>query len=98
MNKEEFIESLTQTQPPAGINDYLRAMWFDRKNDWEAAHKIIQDGDDVNSAWLHGYLHWKEGDMGNADYWYRRAGKKRPATSLQQEWDSIVSALLTNID
>jgi hypothetical protein len=69
-------------------------LWFDAKDDWEKAHTLIQDIEDITAAWIHAYLHRKEGDPGNADYWYRRAEKKRPVISIQEEWDDMVKALL----
>jgi len=60
----------------------------------EKAHNIIQDIEDNNGSWIHAYLHRKEGDIWNADYWYRRANKKRPDVSLEQEWGNIVIALI----
>jgi hypothetical protein len=73
---------------------HLQSLWFDAKGEWQRAHEVIQDEPDKDSAWIHAYLHRREGDIWNADYWYRRAGKKRPDISLQQEWDQIVTALL----
>jgi Tfp pilus assembly protein PilF len=55
---------------------------------------LIQDVEDENASWIHAYLHRKEGDNGNADYWYRRAGKTRPSVSLDKEWEEIVTALI----
>jgi hypothetical protein len=94
MNFEEFQKSLTAQQPPSQLSPYLHALWFDGKNDWEKAHTVIQDINDKTAAWIHAYLHRKEGDTGNADYWYSRAGKKRPGISLPEEWQMIVAALL----
>ena len=50
--------------------------------------------DDKDSAWVHAYLHRVEGDLGNAGYWYRQAGKPVATGSLEAEWEGIVSALL----
>lgn len=93
MSPETLQNSLVNQEPPDGLSPYLQAMWYDAKDDWETAHTIVQDLEDVKAAWVHAYLHRKEGDIGNADYWYRRAGRKRPATSLEEEWKSLVSAL-----
>ncbi|MHA8080228.1 hypothetical protein VR610_03630 [Aquirufa regiilacus] len=46
---------------------------------------------DRDSAWVHAYLHRKEGDIWNADYWYARAKKTRPAYSLEEEWANLVA-------
>jgi hypothetical protein len=92
MNVEQFKESLLPENPPDGLSVYLQSLWFDGKNDWEKAHSIIQDVEDANASWIHAYLHRKEGDIGNADFWYRRAGRKRPAMGLQEEWEDIVNS------
>lgn len=94
MNFEEFNTSLENTQPPALVSENLRSLWYDAKGDWEKAHTIIQDIDDKTAAWIHAYLHRKEGDIGNADYWYSKAGKKRPSISLSEEWKQLVKSLL----
>jgi hypothetical protein len=94
MKYEEFQKTLSSAKPPAGISDYLKSLWYDATGDWENAHNIIQNIDDKTAAWIHAYLHRKEGDTGNADYWYQRAGKKRPVTTLEQEWEDIVNDLI----
>lgn len=94
MKTEEFYHSLSSPEPPTGLSVYLLSLWYDGKNDWEKAHTLIQDLSDRSAAWIHAYLHRKEGDIGNADYWYSRAGKKRPSISLENEWKEIISALL----
>ena len=94
MNFDEFQESLSASSPPAGVSGHLQSLWYDAKGDWNRSHEIIQNIEDKTAAWIHAYLHRKEGDIGNADYWYRRAGKNRPTLTLQDEWKNIVSALL----
>ena len=94
METGNFISSLADDAPPSAISVYLQALWYDGKGDWEKAHTIVQDIDDKKAAWVHAYLHRKEGDNGNARYWYSRAGKAFPSVSLQQEWGMIVAALI----
>jgi uncharacterized protein YodC (DUF2158 family) len=91
-----FKESLSNDYPSAGLSLYLQALWYDGKGNWKEAHTIIQDIEDKTAAWIHAYLHRKEGDSWNADYWYNRAGRKRPAISSEQEWESIAVELLIN--
>jgi hypothetical protein len=79
---------------PAALTPALTALWHDAAGDWAAAHGVAQDIDDETGAWIHAYLHRKEGDLSNADYWYRRARRTRPAATLDAEWRTIVSALL----
>jgi hypothetical protein len=69
-------------------------MWEDARGHWDAAHEVAQDIDDKTGAWIHAYLHRKEGDLGNAGYWYRRAGQPIASDSLDEEWTRIVTALL----
>ncbi len=94
MNILSFKQSLSESQPPQHISVYLKALWYDAKGDWNRSHQLIQDVEDVNAAWIHAYLHRKEGDVFNADYWYKRAGKKRAVSSLEEEWEEITTALL----
>ena len=94
MNLISFKESLAENSPPQNLSIYLKALWHERKDNWDKAHRLVQDLEDKNASWIHAYLHRREGDTGNADYWYRRAEKKRPAISLEKEWEEIVMALL----
>jgi hypothetical protein len=72
----------------------LRALWHDARGDWDAAHRVAQDIEDADAAWVHAYLHRKEGDAGNAAYWYRRAGQPIATDSLDDEWTRIARELL----
>lgn len=94
MTLEEFKSSLNQSQPPSAISELLKAMWHDGKGNWEASHNIAQDVHTNDGSWVHAYLHRKEGDLGNASYWYNRAGRPVPKKSLQEEWEEITSELL----
>ncbi|QCR21208.1 hypothetical protein [Pontibacter sp. SGAir0037] len=90
----DFKETLSANKPPAEASVYLKALWYDGKGDWENAHELIQDLPDKNAAWIHAFLHRKEGDIWNADYWYRRADNSRPSVSLEDEWKQLVQAFL----
>ena len=89
MTFEEFKTS----ENPAGSLP-LRALWRDGQGDWTGAHDLLQDDASAAGSWVHAYLHRKEGDVGNAGYWYRRAGKPTASGPLEAEWESIVRALL----
>lgn len=89
-----FIESLNSHQPSAGLSPQLKSLWYDGKGDWQQAHAQVDHLNDQASAWVHAYLHRKEGDTWNADYWYRRAGKTRPNISLDDEWEQLVLEFL----
>ena len=94
MTLEELRASLHQSQPPAALPPLLAALWWDAKGDWSQAHEIAQSSETTDAAWVHAYLHRKEGDAGNAGYWYRRAGKPVCREELDAEWEAIASALL----
>jgi len=94
MNFETFQQSVSASTPPENLSGYLQSLWYDAKGDWNRAHEIIQDIDDKKAAWIHAYLHRKEGDVGNADYWYEMAGKTRPNGYLDIEWERIARAML----
>jgi len=93
MTVDEFKRTLTAPTPPA-LPTLLLALWHDARGDWEKAHTLAQDVDGPSGAWVHAYLHRKEGDLGNAGYWYRRANQPIATDSLDAEWTRIVSALL----
>jgi hypothetical protein len=93
MTINEFRKSLEQKIPPS-VPPALRALWHDGKGDWDAAHNAAQAIEDETGAWVHAYLHRKEGDQGNAAYWYRRAGKAVARGALEEEWEAIVTELL----
>ena len=95
MNIEEFQRSLTGSEPPAGLSQALLGLWWDGRGNWEQAHSHAQDDEGPHGAWVHAYLHRKEGDRGNAGYWYRRAGKTFCEKSLPEEWLSITQELLS---
>jgi hypothetical protein len=94
MTLSQFRESLTSAEPPADLSAALTALWHDGRGDWEAAHRVAQDINTADGAWIHAYLHRKEGDAANAAYWYRRAAKPVASLPLEAEWDAIVTALL----
>ena len=88
MTFEQFRKSVSGSHPP-DEGEILRALWYDARGDWQKAHEIIQDLETRDAAWIHAYLHRKEGDLSNAQYWYRRAGQTLPQGSLEQEWEMI---------
>jgi hypothetical protein len=90
----EFKESLNLEKPATGLSVQLRSLWYDGKGDWHQAHAHIDHLTDQASAWVHAYLHRKEGDIWNADYWYNKARKTRPDISLEQEWEQLVIQFL----
>jgi hypothetical protein len=72
----------------------LRALWHDARGDWERAHELAQAAVGRDGAWVHAYLHRKEGDASNAAYWYARARHPVCSGPLAAEWTAIASELL----
>jgi len=95
MTPEEFTATLDQPAPPEGLGRALEALWWQGRGDWGRAHEAAQAGDDAACAWVHAHLHRVEGDLGNAGYWYRRAGKSPATGDLDAEWRAIIDALLS---
>jgi hypothetical protein len=89
----EFKQTLNNSSPPE-VNDLLQALWYDAKGDWNRAHEIAQDVNTREGAWVHAFLHRKEGDRSNAAYWYGQAGKPMSNSTLDEEWEFISAKFL----
>jgi hypothetical protein len=94
MTLDEFRQSVTAAEPPAGLTCALTGLWWDAKGDWERAHESAQQDNGNDGSWVHAYLHRKEGDHDNAAYWYSRAGKRVCREPFDAEWLSIARELL----
>lgn len=90
----DFEKSLQSQKPPANISPNLVALWYDGKGNWNKAHDLADGNPYPEADWVHAYLHRKEGDEWNANYWYRRAGKTMPNLSLADEWIFLVNYFL----
>jgi hypothetical protein len=93
MTLDEFRASISAGAAP-NLAPLLVALWHDARGDWDEAHRLAQDVDTQDGAWVHAYLHRREGDLGNARYWYRRAGRPEATDALEREWTRIAEALL----
>lgn len=94
MTLQEFRKSLALDEPPRVCSAALRGLWWDAKGDWARGHEVAGQDEGPDGAWVHAYLHRKEGDLSNAAYWYSRAGKTAATGSLEQEWSEIAEVLL----
>jgi hypothetical protein len=94
MTFEEFRQSLQASDPPAELPLVLAALWWDAKGDWTKAHECAQQRETPDHAWVHAYLHRKEGDLSNARYWYGQAGRPEAKGTFQEEWNAIARELL----
>lgn len=79
---------------PDDLSPALQALWLDIAGEWDDAHAASQQGNATDGAWVHAYLHRKEGDISNATYWYNQADQPVCTDTLDVEWDGIATALL----
>ena len=97
MRFEAFKSSASGGQaaaPPSDLSPELRALWLDGSGDWDAAHQLADHIGGTHGARIHAYLHRKEGDLGNARYWYRQAGRPPFEGSLDDEWTALAREFL----
>jgi hypothetical protein len=94
MNLDEFRKTLASDSPPEELSLPLTGLWWDAKGDWTKAHESAQQDEGPAGAWVHAYLHRKEGDLSNAGYWYQRAGRAQARVPFEKEWVDIVSSLI----
>ncbi|TMJ48380.1 MAG: hypothetical protein E6G84_11955 [Alphaproteobacteria bacterium] len=94
MTPDSFKRTTGEAAPPSELSPALQALWWAAKGDWNRAHVLVQDDPSREGAWVHAYLHRVEGDLGNAAYWYRKAGRPEASDPLEVEWGAIAAALL----
>jgi hypothetical protein len=98
MTHDDFLGSLSAPSPPPGLDLALEGLWWAGKGDWERAHGCVQrDEGNPRCDYVHAFLHRQEGDLGNARYWYHRAGQAMPGTSLDAEWAVVAQWLLSAV-
>ncbi|MGH8479363.1 MAG: hypothetical protein ACREXK_07285 [Gammaproteobacteria bacterium] len=68
----------------AGTESLARVLDLLMAGAWQEAHEIVQDENAPLAAWLHGIVHTLEGDLDNARYWYRKAGRAFPGPDAVQ--------------
>jgi hypothetical protein len=93
MTSSEFQASLTGEEPPGGLMAPVAALWWDAKGDWVRAHGLVDELETPEGMAVHAYLHRKEGEAWNADYWYKRAGRRFHRETLVDEWEALVEGL-----
>ncbi|HZP22624.1 MAG TPA: hypothetical protein VFB04_04205 [Terriglobales bacterium] len=98
MTLETFRQSLHREEPPRQLSLALTGLWWDAKGDWKQAHDVVGQDEGPAAAWVHAYLHRKEGDLANSRYWYKRACKEPATASLDAEWQEVTEALLAESD
>jgi len=97
MSPEKFRASVAEERPPQGVSAPLAALWWHAKGDWTRSHALVDELETVDGMAVHAYLHRKEGQASNADYWYERAGRRFRRSTLEAEWQALVEGLLSGI-
>lgn len=90
MEKSKIDRFLNLSEPLEIFSPELKALFYDGRGDWKTSHDMVDQLPGKSAARVHAYLHRKEGDQWNADYWYRRAGESRPNVSLDEEWAMLI--------
>ena len=93
MDLKTFNATLELEKPPAEFTIPLQALWWDAKGEWPTAHNLVDELETKEGMAVHAYLHRKEGEQWNADYWYRLAGRTYYRPGLAEEWAALVHGL-----
>jgi hypothetical protein len=93
MTAAQMRALLNRAEPPPELTPPLAALWWDAKGDWARAHGLVDELETADAMAVHAYLHRKEGEAGNADYWYKRAGRQFHRATLNDEWAALVEGL-----
>ncbi|MAW60136.1 MAG: hypothetical protein CMJ94_04795 [Planctomycetes bacterium] len=96
MDAASFRSSLAALTPPTELDPLLTALWLAWNGRWEEAHDAVNRCEGTEGAWLHAHLHREEGDLHNADYWYRRAQREGPTHGLIEEREAMLQAWTEN--
>jgi hypothetical protein len=94
MTAQQFEDSLANAIPPAGLTAPTEALWWDAKGAWARAHGLVDELETREAMAVHAYLHRKEGEESNANYWYGRAGEEFRRATLDAEWKALVAGLV----
>jgi hypothetical protein len=75
LSEDKLEGLLANIQLPASRRDLVHALVFLWHDQMEAAHGIAQEIENADGSFVHGILHRREPDYGNATYWFRRVGQ-----------------------
>jgi hypothetical protein len=96
MNPDDFKASIEHAEPPDGLSAPLEALWWEAKGDWTRSHALVDELETPDGMAVHAYLHRKEGNISNAEYWYERAGRRFHRSTIDAEWQALVAGLLAS--
>lgn len=96
MTPEALLQSAkTDPVPPSELSPEATTLWLIKADRWEEAHNIAQEIHSATGSWLHALLHLIEGDLGNAGYWFARAGRPPvPPAEIDTEWQRLARQIL----
>lgn len=95
MNRAAFEQSLASAAPPADLPLQLQSLWHLLRSNWAEAHRVVQEVETADVAWMHAHLHRVEGDLANAGYWYGKAGREAFSGELQEERAAMLDVWTT---
>lgn len=93
MTVDDLVGVCGRPQPPVSLPTPLLALYWDARGDWKKAHEVAQGIKAAEGSLIHAYLHRKEGDHGNAAYWYGQAGRPVNKGTLAEEWRAIAQEI-----
>ncbi len=70
--------------PENRLSEWLSALWL-VAGDLDRSHSLSQSIDNREGSYLHGIMHRREGDFGNAQYWFRRVGSHPVFAELMRQ-------------
>lgn len=96
MTVEEFRNTLAADEPPEELSEPVQALWWDAKGEayWDRAHQLVDELETREAMAVHAYLHRREGQDWNAEYWYLRAGRRFHRPKMTDEWAALAEGLL----
>ncbi len=83
---------MSKPAKPAQAEALATALQHLAAGEWQRAHEIVQEDKSTLAAWMHGIVHTIEGDLDNAQYWYRKAKREFPGAGAVK--DEIAAARL----
>ena len=85
------LKTCTQAEAESASPEAL-ALWHLKKGNWEQSHNIAQDIHTPMGSWIHALIHVIEGDQGNGNYWFAKAGRpSRRMSDIDALWDEIAT-------
>ncbi len=82
-NPDEFTIQEIGDIAPKRADEWVSGLWL-LAGDIDRSHTLSQDITNAEGSFLHAIMHRREGDFGNAKYWFNRVGKHPVLNQLQE--------------